>query len=239
MTYCNKCGKQLADGAAFCSACGAPTAQNWQKEECNSDSRENVWEGSTHRCPECGQPIPSFRDRCPFCGHEFRGVHAVVSARELSDRLDAIEASRPTETKKKKGTNGRQEIGPTDERKIALIRSYPIPNAREDLIEFLVLALSNCDHRFDEFGDEQGTEAEKAIANAWETKLDQAFSKAEILFGDEPEFASLKGMRDKKKGEIEQEKARGRRYFAKFMLAMLGVFIFLMIMNIFIIKFTQ
>lgn len=239
MAYCNKCGKQLAEDAAYCSACGASVAVGQRRKRPANRKREEVWEGNTHKCPECGQPIPSLIEKCPNCGHEFRDVDAVTSARELSDRLDAIEASRPLEGKRKRGGSNQQEISSTDERKISLIRSFPIPNTKEDLTEFLILALSNCSLRIDKYGDEEGTEAEKAIASAWETKLNQAFNKAEVLFGDEPEFEQLKEMRKKRRDEIEQKKAKGRRYFAEFMLATLVVLFVIILFDLFIIKVVQ
>lgn len=106
--------------------------------------RRTVFEGEIHKCPNCGEVLQSFVINCPTCGHEFRGAKNSTSVREFAAKLEEIERSRPV--KKfglKKALANQTEVSETDLRKISLIRSFVIPNTKEDLLEFLVLASSN------------------------------------------------------------------------------------------------
>lgn len=185
-----------------------------------------TWEGAVHKCPGCGEAIPSFTDKCPVCGHEFRDVGALSSAKELSERLDAIESSRPKNKKGRVKKSNNREIDAVDEQKINLIRNFPIPNTREDLIEFLILALSNYDVSLDEYGDEDGAESEKALSDAWKAKLDQAFNKSEVLFGDDPAFDRFRKMREQKFDEIKEKKAAGKKNMTKLWIGIAAIWVF-------------
>ena len=103
----------------------------------------------------------------------------------LSQKLDLIESKRPQ--KRQKDEN--DTISATDERKISLIRSWPIPNSKDDLIEFAAMASGNCIAP-PKLGNDR-IAAEDALAEAWHSKFDQAYAKAEHLFGDRDEFALL------------------------------------------------
>lgn len=223
MTFCSACGWKLNDDDRFCPGCG----KQIESSRSESQERQSVWEGTTHKCPECGAPIPSFAEKCPVCGHEFRDVEAVGSARELAERLDAIEATRPKGENKKRLNDG---VNATDEQKISLIRSYPIPNAKEDLLEFLVLALSNCSVSFDWAGDDSSTASEKAIREAWKAKSEQALNKCLLLFGGTPEAERAKTLYEEKMSQIESETKSARwrmvRFFAGFILAMFIIMLF-------------
>ena len=137
MVFCSKCGKQLNEDDLYCSECGMPVSM------CNNH-RKAVYEGEIHKCPNCGEAVNSFVANCPTCGHEFRGANSSTSVREFAARIDEIEMSRPAKSFSfKKVFEDQNEISETDRRKIALIRSFVIPNTKEDLFEFLVLASSN------------------------------------------------------------------------------------------------
>ena len=106
----------------------------------------------------------------------------------LSQKLDLIESKRPQ--KRKKDEN--DTISATDERKISLIRSWPIPTNKDDLIEFAAMASGNCvappnDHMY--------RTAEDALADAWRSKFDQAYAKAEHLFGNSEDFVLLEKLK--------------------------------------------
>lgn len=73
-------------------------------------------------CPHCGAPLQSFNTRCPACGEEIRQTRTVSSMKELDARLENV-------------------IDP--ERRRSIITSFPVPNTREDLLEFLALSAAN------------------------------------------------------------------------------------------------
>ncbi len=73
-------------------------------------------------CPRCGAAIEAFDARCPYCGHEVTQRRAASSMKELNARLSSISDL---------------------EQRRSIITSFPVPNTREDLLEFLSLSAAN------------------------------------------------------------------------------------------------
>ena len=116
MVFCINCGQQLLDGAKFCANCGKAVGAS-QNE--TTEQRKTVYEGEIHKCPNCGEILSSLSVICPSCGYEIRGNKASNSVKEFAMQLANAE---------------------NDKQKITLIQSYPIPNNKEDILEFLILA---------------------------------------------------------------------------------------------------
>ena len=194
MAYCPNCGTKLVDGDVFCGNCGKrieaaaapcePVFSQAPTEESESPTKETKPKSGITRCPACGEIIDKNAVICPSCGFGIRDV-ADGSIALLSQKLDLIESKRPQKRKK----NENDTISATDERKINLIRSWPIPNSKDDLIEFAAMASGNCIAP-PKLGNDR-IAAEDALAEAWRYKFDQAYAKAEHLFGDSDEFALL------------------------------------------------
>lgn len=193
MAYCPNCGTKIIDGDVFCGNCGKrietvaapcePVFSQTSTEENEPPTKETKPKSAITRCPACGEIVDKNAIICPSCGYGIRDV-ADGSIALLSQKLDLIESKRPQ--KRKRDENG--TISATDERKISLIRSWPIPNSKDDLIEFAAMASGNC--IAPPKVNEKRT-AEDALAEAWHSKFDQAYAKAEHLFGDSDEFALL------------------------------------------------
>lgn len=194
MAYCPNCGTKLVDGDVFCGNCGKrieaaaapcePVFSQAPTEERESPTKETKPKSGITRCPACGEIVDKNAVICPSCGFGIRDV-ADGSIALLSQKLDLIESRRPQERKKDENDT----ISATDERKISLIRSWPIPNSKDDLIEFAAMASGNC-IASPKLGNDR-IAAEDALADAWRSKFDQAYAKAEHLFGDSDEFALL------------------------------------------------
>lgn len=194
MAYCPNCGTKLVNGDVFCGNCGKrieaaaapcePVFSQAPTEESESTTKETKPKSGITRCPACGEIVDKNAVICPSCGFGIRDV-ADGSIALLSQKLDLIESKRPQ--KRKKDEN--DTISATDERKISLIRSWPIPNSKDDLIEFAAMASGNC-IASPKLGNDR-IAAEDALADAWRSKFDQAYAKAEHLFGDSDEFALL------------------------------------------------
>lgn len=197
MAYCPNCGSKLVDGDVFCGNCGKrieaaaapcePVFSQAPTEESESPTKETKPKSGITRCPACGEIVDKNAVICPSCGFGIRDV-ADGSIALLSQKLDLIESKRPQ--KRKKDEN--DTISATDERKISLIRSWPIPTNKDDLIEFAAMASGNCvappnDHMY--------RTAVDALADAWRSKFDQAYAKAEHLFGDNEDFALLEELK--------------------------------------------
>lgn len=194
MAYCPNCGTKLVDGDIFCGNCGKrvetvaapcePVFSQVPAEESELPAKEKKPKSAITRCPACGEIVDKDAVICPSCGYGIRDV-ADGSIALLSQKLDLIESKRPQKRKK----DEKDTISATDERKISLIRSWPIPNNKDDLIEFAAMASGNC-IASPKLGNDR-IAAEDALADAWRSKFDQAYAKAEHLFGDSDEFALL------------------------------------------------
>lgn len=184
--YCPNCGKKLDDDALFCDECGTkiqrqkpsndqtPTVQETSvikeesvKEVARTESveeirpeqkRVNPKEGRLHKCPNCGELI-SFDDvKCPSCGYEIRDREVNASVKSLFEKVLATEDL---------------------DKKIELIKTFPIPNTREDILEFMLLAKSNFDAKY--YATNKNVDS---ISSAWLSKIDQCYAKAKILLFD-------------------------------------------------------
>lgn len=161
MAFCSKCGTKLNEGAKFCFECGEAFSNN-------VNQRKMEYDGEIHKCPKCGETFNSFVAICPTCGYELRGVKITSRVNELSLALQKIESI---------------------EQKKELISNFYIPNTKEDIYEFFILATSNIN---------AGGES----TDAWSIKLEQAYQKAKLIFGNAPEFKSLEDLY--KKGNKKQ-----------------------------------
>ncbi len=205
MGYCKKCGRELDADAKFCSGCGTPV-----EGRPNVNERKIMYEGEIHKCPNCGEVLNSFMATCPTCSYEIRGAKVSGAVQELSDKLEELEAERQ-EGKGLKGLKqtlaSRVGVSAIDEKKISLIRNFAIPNTKEDILEFVILAASNIDEqRHNDYADR--TEAQKAISDAWEAKLNQAYQKAKVSFDGTKEFQKIQQIYEEKDRSIAKTKKR-------------------------------
>lgn len=212
MAYCVNCGERLQDGVKFCAGCGAFV----EHQQSENSKRKAVYDGELHKCPNCGETLNSFVVNCPSCGYELRGAKSANAVQELAHKLDLIESQR--EYGKPVGVFKKQpqepQISKTDERKINMIKSFAIPNTKEDLFEFIILASSNINlERYDEQGEL--SESQKAVSDAWLSKLEQAYEKARVSFGYAKEFAKMEELYKKRNAQIENAKKRKKKSYIK------------------------
>lgn len=228
--FCQYCGTKLDPGARFCKNCGkkldgsgtpgggyaAPQPQETFSHKQHTE-RKTVYEGQLHKCPNCGELLDSFRSHCPSCGYEIRDARSSSSVRELAQKLERIEAERmaPIEEKKSlmkmvfgKDFKEEDEVEEAQERfdehkrqqKANLIINFSVPNTREDILEFMILASSNIDVK-------KGIDDE--VTKAWISKLDQVYEKARLMLGNSPSFSQIKYIYERKKAQIKNRKFKG------------------------------
>lgn len=238
--FCSYCGTSLDEGDRFCKSCGetilgvdhsVPETEailRTSREESlveYSTERKTVYEGNLHKCPNCGETLQSFVVNCPTCDYELRNTEKSISAREFSYKLDEIERSRSGKVLSiKERYNNQLVLSEIDERKISLIRSFVIPNTKEDLFEFLVLASSNICVKF------EALPPEKAVSEAWEAKFEQAYEKAKLSFGHTQEFEKIQMLYENKKSKIKKNN-RKYIYFLVGMIAFILIPFGLLVLN--------
>lgn len=227
MPFCSNCGQEIISGAKFCSGCGTPTIS-----ATNESQRKVTYEGEMHKCPNCGEFIGAFIANCPSCGYELRGAKAVSSVKKLSEKLEQIEAQEMPILDNKKsvlktvfGRDFKNEDALEEERrqfeeqkqkrKANLIINYSVPNTKEDITEFMILAFSNIDIQH------KGSDV---VIKAWISKMEQVYQKAKLSFGNTAEFAYIEKIyNDYTIKEKKHSKIIIYRIFANIVLLAVGI----------------
>jgi len=172
MSFCINCGRELAEGEKFCANCGKSV-----NDSNSSSQRKMTYEGEVHKCPQCGEVLDSFITVCPSCGYELRGSSATSAVKEFATKLNNVT---------------------TEYQKENIIRSFPIPNTKEDIFEFMILASSNIDER-----------PNTAVFNAWIAKFEQCYQKAKLSFKQESDFVKIQAIYEKTQKEIRKLRRKG------------------------------
>ena len=153
-------------------------AQKQQAEQ--KAAKQSTKFGSMKKCPSCGAPIQNFQTKCPECGYEFRDVEANATAKGLQKLLDDIAASDKSSGKSLLSVYGMDNA---TRRMVQAIKSYPVPNTKEDLLELLTLCKANA-----KMG---GDTRDAQLTNAWKSKRNQVMAKAKIALKDDPDFIAM------------------------------------------------
>lgn len=189
VAICRKCGAKMSADTKFCPSCGAPVIEEGGRPvpEPKRENRENKIE----KCPVCGEILPSDAVVCPSCGHEIRGREAVVSLSEFSKFISSID---------------------DEDKKIEAIKNYVIPNSKQDIMEFMLLATSNFDEKL-YLSSRQG----ENIATAWHAKIEQCYKKAMLLFTDQNDIRKIENLYNESISKTKTAKKR------KIILAVVGI----------------
>ena len=210
--FCSKCGCRLQENAEFCTNCG------FKIEAIHNNSYENkrkqVYDGEIRKCPNCGEILNSFETKCSACGYELRNIKSSDTLIEFSKKLNGIQNSIEVEEEKKGFfnkvfSNSYGNIDNKTNRMIELIKNYSIPNTKEDILEFMIMASSNIDIDIIKQYDCDTAKMspndfsnKKALTNAWIAKMEQAYQKASIALKGDVSFNQIKKVYDDTKKEI-------------------------------------
>jgi hypothetical protein len=100
-------------------------------------------------CPNCGKQLPPMTLKCD-CGYEVTSKNKSSSVQILYDKIEKI-LSAPF--KSELDSNERDsEQKERDNQVLELINMFPVPNTKEDIIEFLALAAPNSQEKGGIFG---------------------------------------------------------------------------------------
>lgn len=160
------------------------------------ETRQQEFVGKIKKCPNCGQPFQSFKIKCPSCGFEFSGIEAVKSVKDFFYVYQR--------------ENNKWQ-------RLELIKNFPVPNSKEDILEFAILAsqqtksLANSQNSklnlqnymmstLNEQGgilgayknvftgnQNQNKVSQEDFYIAWKNKLEQIQLKAKLAFGEDKE----------------------------------------------------
>lgn len=182
MAFCANCGFKVQEYDKFCPRCGVATRKDYFSDTNNNSVRKESYDGEIKKCPNCGEPLNSFKPFCASCGFEIRNTSASNSVQELARKIQEIESQRTTE----KGNNAIIEKRLTN-----VIGSFPIPNTKEDILEFMILASSNIEN-----------------SNAWIPKVEQTYLKASNSLRDTDDFQKIEQLYRECKRNIKKNKRR-------------------------------
>ncbi len=210
MAYCRKCGSKLADSDNYCQSCGTKVNKN-ETDGKKQTTREQYFSGVIYKCPNCGDVIPSFHRNCPRCGFELRETKASSAVNEFARKIEELEALRKEE-KSHGGIFDRvvsiSTSSSIDKQIISLIKNFTVPNTKEDLLEFMILATSNIEAGA--YNQYNGVKPRKLELNeAWLSKAKQVYQKAKSSYGNEKDFGLIQELYNNCKGDIDKEKNKG------------------------------
>ncbi len=150
--------------------------------------------GDVRKCPACGAMVESFQTKCPECGYEFTNIEANSTTKKLLKALEELDkqaASKEGERGLLRGIAHALSDSLTA-KKVQLIKNFPIPNTKEDLLEMLSLSNANSTN---------STDSTDAITSAWQEKTKQLIIKAKISLKNDPDLEYILS-------EIQKEKKR-------------------------------
>lgn len=153
----------------------------------NNQKRPEVEKaGNVTKCPQCKANVPSFTTKCEFCGHEFRNIDSISSITKLADLLLNAEGER-----KEKSTIGmifNNTNSKVHNKKMDIINNFPVPNSKEDILEFLATATPKAKAATKLTAMLYGGEGKEKyeMAKTWKSKCEQIIIKAGFSFKNDP-----------------------------------------------------
>lgn len=160
--------------------------------------------GEVRKCPACGAMVESFQTKCPECGYEFTNIEANSTTKELLKALEDVDkqvsSNENTVGSMLRGAASFFGADSLTTRKTQLIRNFPIPNTKEDLLEMLTLCNANSTVPNGGVGS-----SEVKIASAWQEKTKQLIMKGRIMLKNDPdlEYILAEIAKEKKKRFIK------------------------------------
>ncbi|WP_443962786.1 hypothetical protein [Prevotellamassilia timonensis] len=168
-----------------------------QQQKCDQAVESAAAKKRGKTCPRCGASVQSMQLTCPECGFEFNNKEANASARELMKLLS--------------------ECSDT-EKQVSIIENYPIPNTRENLIEFISSCMGRCRISLSELSSSDKAE----ICMAWRRLSQQVVIKAQLMLKDDPEV--MKQVKKLEKLASKKIRVYGFGFFVS-ILASVGLFL--------------
>ena len=144
----------------------------------------NEKKGNVIKCPNCGCTDISGRAVCPDCGYVFTNVKANQSAERLAEQLATVEKERRKDLVGDMSSLFGISGGKVAE-KVSIIKNFPVPNTRDDLLEFL----SMLKPKSSKYGKPSSdSPIDKLESKAYYIKFAECVDKARLSFDKDPAF---------------------------------------------------
>lgn len=150
-----------------------------------SKSNSNKY-GEVRKCPNCGAQVKGGSAVCTECGYVFTNVSANSSAEKLQAKLD--EFNRRQEQRADSRGYLRTVFDSNTSRwkqKMEIISTFPVPNTREDLLEFLTMLQPLADAT----GSHDGSNSDvEDMSYAYWLLYTNCINKAKLSFPNDNDF---------------------------------------------------
>ena len=171
----------------------------------------NLKYGNVIKCPNCGAEVLGGSAVCTECGYTFSNVAANSSVERLQDKLDEFNRRQENRADNRSVLGGlAHNIGKaygmdgTSKHKMDIISTFPVPNTRADLLEFLTMLQSKAKSTGPRNG--QNFSKEENLSYAYWLLYTNCINKAKLSFKNdkdfEPYFALYEKELQKTKGVI-------------------------------------
>lgn len=168
--------------------------EDWLKPDL-SVQRDVEKMGNIVKCPNCGAPVIPGRPQCEECGHIFINVAANKSSEKLAELLRNVD--------EKYGKTKAKAI-----EKASIINTFPIPNTKVDLIEFMTMLLPLSAGRRKSTMTTDFTGSRKAdyiLGVACFNKLKNCVNKVKTTFPNDSDFNYLLLEYNKEKRKLSND----------------------------------
>ena len=164
--------------------------------------------GNVLKCPSCGAQVVGGSAVCPECGYTFSNVAANSSVEKLQNKLDEFNRRQESRDDNRSLLAGHlmkvYGIDRTTKYKMDVISTFPVPNTRSDLLDFLTMIQTRAKSTGPRKG--QNFSREEDLSYAYWLLYSNCINKAKISFKNdkdfEPYFALYEEELKKSKGVI-------------------------------------
>ena len=166
--------------------------EDWLKPSPPSDQLTQKM-GNIVKCPSCGAQVIGGLALCPECGYTFSNVAANSSVERLQNKLDDFNRRQEQRSDSRSIIGGlAHHIGKvygadgTAKNKMDIVATFPVPNTRADLLEFLTML----QYRIDSTGPKNGLNfsKEEDLSYAYWLLYTNCINKAKLSFSKDKDF---------------------------------------------------
>ena len=125
-----------------------------EKNAVRKQAEKEKKEAFGRKCPNCGAQVPPLTLKCE-CGYEFTMTKNVSSVQILSDKIEAI-LSQKYKHSDPDSDYYKEEVRQRYQRVKETINLFPVPNTKEDIVEFLALSTPNAKKKGGIWGTKSG-----------------------------------------------------------------------------------